>query len=306
LVKSIIDIGTNTAHLLIGEVLGNKLSSTILKHREYTFLGEHGLKEIHKDPIQRLITALEIFVNLMYKYESKSVTIIATDALRSASNGCEIQRKIESITGSKPRIISGKTEANLIRKGVELSLTKIPKNYLIMDIGGGSVEFIHVINNQQTLLQSLPLGISRLHAMCKDKEVLDEVTIRLLRNHIKKTAVDVISSCQRNPLDLTLIGSAGTFEIFLPEGHLEDPMISRSNVDLDLVDKRFNEVIQMDMRDRKQVSWLPEVRSKYIIVALLLMKTIIDEIKPSRLLVSKYALKEGAIVSESSDIVPNF
>ncbi|MFT4565111.1 MAG: exopolyphosphatase/guanosine-5'-triphosphate,3'-diphosphate pyrophosphatase [Saprospiraceae bacterium] len=306
MIKSVIDIGTNTAHLLIGEVRQKNLIRTILKHREYTYLGEHGLDKIHKKPLKRLFEALVVFRKLTQEHGSQSLLIIGTEALRAASNGPEIQSKIEEISGSKPFIISGETEANLIRRGAELSLELIPHNYLIMDIGGGSVEFIHVVNGKQVLLRSLPLGISRLYERCNGSEKLNKEIVMGIKDHIKNIAYQILSSCKKHDTELTLIGSAGTFEIFLPEGHLEDPTIKQSTIPISKIKERYEEVLYLDSNDRSEISWLPAVRSKYIIVALILMQTIIEETNPERLIVSKYALKEGAIITNSSSLRSNF
>ncbi len=112
----------------------------------------------------------------------------------------------------------------------------------------------------------------------------------------------MLSSCERYTDRLTLIGSAGTFEIFLPKGALEDPTITQSIVNLQVIKEKYEEILYMDMNERSTVSWLPSVRSKYIVVALILMQTIIEEINPESFIVSKYALKEGAILRNSGNI----
>ena len=306
MIKSVIDIGTNTAHLLIGEVDHSVFTQSILRQREYTYLGENGLLKIHEEPLKRLYKALKLFAELLKEHGSESLIIVATDALRSASNGPEIQREITKILNKKPLIISGNTEALLIKKGVELSLSLIPQNYLIMDIGGGSVEFIHVVNGVQVLLESLPLGISRLYKKCKSVDVMTPDIVKDLKKHISEISINMIASTRRFTNDLTLIGSAGTFEIFLPKEHIEDLNIAHSNIDIKMIKERYEEVLYMDLNDRKDVSWLPSVRTKYIVVALILMQSIIEETMPQRLIVSKYALKEGALVTDSSTIQPNF
>lgn len=300
MISAVIDIGTNTAHLLIAQVQNNQLIKSLHKRRQYTYLGEGGLHKILAQPLSRLIKALELFKEDIEKYKATEIRIIATDALRTASNGPDIQQQIRSLMGSQPTIISGVTEAKLIRMGVEMGMDIRPDNYLIMDIGGGSVEFIHVHQNRQVLLSSIPIGISRLHERCPEDVLLTSATCHSLQDHILQMASEVIASVRRYPEPLTLVGSAGTFEILLPQATLLNPRITQALVDLHLVRARHDEVVWATAEERASISWLPKVRGKYIVVAFILMQTVIDALCPSTLVVSKYSLKEGALIAPRS------
>ena len=129
---------------------------------------------------------------------------------------------------------------------------------------------------------------------------MDGNSISEITNHILTVSKDVISPCIEYSKDLTLIGSAGTFEIFLPQGHLEDSNITHSIVELELIRNRYFQVLHLEASERERISWLPLVRNKYIVLALMLMQTIIEAINPQGFIVSKYSLKEGAITSDKT------
>ena len=130
--KAVIDIGTNTVHLLIAAVKDINKLRILYKERHYTYLGENGLDLIGIEPTERLYKALEKYEKHIRKYHVTRVKVLATDALRSAKNGIEIQNKIIARYGWYPEIISGEKEAELITKGVEISLDTHISDYLII------------------------------------------------------------------------------------------------------------------------------------------------------------------------------
>ena len=141
----IIDIGSNTFNLLV--------SCTKRKERLYSteiFVGiRKGTKKniINKTTIKKSISTLDDFKNICKKFNCKKIYVIATASLRNVINKKEFLEECKRKTNLLISVISGETEANLIYEGVTNNVKKI-KNFVIIDIGGGSTEFIVVKNKK--------------------------------------------------------------------------------------------------------------------------------------------------------------
>ena len=144
---AIIDLGTNTFHLMLAEV-SKKSYSIFFRERVPVKIGEKGINkgEITPEAWERVISALKGFKATIDENDINEVFGTATSAIRNASNGKELVAEIYSQTGIEIEIISGLREAELIHLGAKEALDLGEEMSLIMDIGGGSIEFI--ISNQ--------------------------------------------------------------------------------------------------------------------------------------------------------------
>lgn len=154
-----IDIGTNSCRLLIGEKNSNNSFNILVREVEITRLGE-GVdenKNLNKSAVKRVEAALKKYKNIIEKYEVEKVRIIGTSALRDVNNSDLLAESIEKM-GFKLEIISGEEEAELNYLGASSNLEA---NFLLIDIGGGSTEFIWA-NQNKINFKSLDIGCVRL------------------------------------------------------------------------------------------------------------------------------------------------
>src|SRR5690242_15828606 len=146
---AIIDMGTNTFHLLVavGDARGYNIT-----HRERLAvkLGMGGINQsiITNEGLSRALVAMQCFKNTIDHNEIKTVYAFGTSALRSAINGPDVAERIKAVTGIEVNIISGDQEAEFIYYGAKSALDMGREKNLIIDIGGGSVEFI-IANDDQ-------------------------------------------------------------------------------------------------------------------------------------------------------------
>lgn len=299
MIRGIIDIGTNTCHLMIGEVVDGHLTRTILKKRFYTFLGESGLATIGGPSIERLWDALTHFEIEIERLACEKVCIIATEGLRTASNGVHIQEDITERFGWPIQIVSGDTEAGLILAGVQQGLSEDISEYLVMDIGGGSVEFILVQGAKVAFQKSYPIGIARLYKAFHDHDApLGEAAVIAMNEHLESILVNLWQDEILLSGRAKLIGSAGTFEIFLSEAVMKDDHVVTQVISKNIFTEILQEVRHKSLEERKSLDGIPPERAHYIVVAFLLMRYVIDKMQVQEFIVSKYALKEGAIIDE--------
>ena len=155
---ALIDLGTNTFHLLITEIRDRDQLVEMGKYKASVKLGEDGMPNgaISDAAYQRGISTLIEFKQVIEAAGVTTILAFATSAIRSAVNGKAFVEEAYELTGIRIRVINGNEEASLIHEGVKNGVT-LPKDeaVLLVDIGGGSVEFIVSLNGEALLLRSL-------------------------------------------------------------------------------------------------------------------------------------------------------
>ena len=146
----IIDLGTNTFNLLLAEV--KEQNYTIFyKTKIAVKLGEGGITKgfIAQAPYKRGIKALTQYKAKLTEENITEFYAVATSAIRSAENGADFVNEVQDTLGILINVIDGDTEADLIYQGVKQAMNLEDSPKLIIDIGGGSTEFI-IANNSSS------------------------------------------------------------------------------------------------------------------------------------------------------------
>jgi exopolyphosphatase/guanosine-5'-triphosphate,3'-diphosphate pyrophosphatase len=209
---AIIDCGTNTFNLLVKEKVEGKWK-TLFKTKLPVKLGEGGFSEnvLRPNRMARGIDALYSYKNVIDSLEVKDVRVFATSAVREASNGNDFVAKVKKHLNFDMEVISGDREAELIFEGVVQTTEEIKEDFLIMDIGGGSTEFIFVRDQKPLWRKSYLLGVSRIHGMLNPASRINQDDVNRLRGHLNKELLDLISFLKENPVRI-LVGSSGSFD----------------------------------------------------------------------------------------------
>lgn len=297
---AIIDLGTNTFHLLVAEKQGTKAS---VLHREKVGvkLGKAGINQdvIQPDAIERAIAALQAFKSKMDLFEVLSVHAFGTSAFRNAENSREVTKQIKNQTGITVRILSGAEEAQMIYRGVASAINIINDIGLIMDIGAGSVEFILADQHQPLWSKSLELGAQRIIEMFSISDPITPEEIRNINALLDQSLREVDDSVIRwNPK--TLIGSSGSFDT-LSDMYCREygiPVTDRdaeTPLTIDFVRRAHEEIIRSTRAERLKLPGMIELRVDLIVVGSCMVKYILDKYQISQIRVSRYSLKEGAL-----------
>ncbi|GCD77205.1 hypothetical protein JCM31826_06870 [Thermaurantimonas aggregans] len=294
---AVIDLGTNTFNLLIFEESTGKI---IYNDKIAVKLGKGGLSErkIQPEAYQRGLDAMQQHLATCQAHNVAKVYAFATSAVRSSTNGPQFAADIERLTGVHINIIDGTTEASIIYEGVKNSISDLKKEkFLVMDIGGGSTEFI--IGNSQKMLwkQSYAIGGSRLIETFKphDPPIADE--LGAIRQYVRDELEDLFSACDVHHPEI-LIGSSGSFDTFAdmivklqnqnikPNNGFEFPR----NILLELL----NSLLLSNQEQRLQMPGMEPFRADTIHMSALQLEIVLHSI-PSlkKILLSTFALKEG-------------
>lgn len=300
---AVIDLGTNTFNLLIAEI--NKHTGTFtkkFKDRISVKLGEGGINSGHiaEAPFRRGIEAIKDYKAIVDTHHVKEVVAFATSAIRSAANGVEFVEEVFRETGIRVQTISGDREAELIYYGVRMAVTLSDIPALIMDIGGGSTEFIIADKKSIYWKQSFLLGAARLLEKFRPEDPVTKETVGLINNYFREELKPLYEQLEKHPVR-TLVGSSGAFDSFVDMlgWKFGTAMLKTGateyRVDLKLYREMSGIIIRSTMEERGQIKGLIPMRRDMIVISMLFVDFVVREFGIEELIVSTYSLKEGVI-----------
>ena len=195
-----IDIGSNAIRILISNVFEVEGSQPIFMKSQMVRvpirLGEDSFTvgEISPKNIKRIIKAMKAFKLIMKINGVKHYMACATSALRESNNSEEIIKKVKKKTGIKIEVIDGKREAQIISNTTIMDSIGQNKNYLYVDVGGGSTEFSVLQNGKRITSKSFKVGTVRmLNDMVNDKVWL-EIEKWIVTNTKKTSKINLLGS----------------------------------------------------------------------------------------------------------------
>lgn len=297
---AVIDLGTNTFHILVAHA--NEDSVKVL-HREKVAvkIGEGGIsaQTIVDEARARAIATLKSFKETADKFGVTEIHATATSAFRNASNRTEVLEDIYKETGIRIRIISGDEEAELIYTGVKKALRLYQEKSLIMDIGGGSVEFIIADDQKSYYKQSFEIGAQRLLDLFQKHDPMLPEEISLLEDYLHEQLIP-LGEAVRKLKPTTLVGSSGSFDT-LSDIYCRQNNIIRPNdateypLTLDSFYIIYQDILHKNRRERLQIPGMIPLRVDMIVVAGTLISYVLNEFKIKHIRVSSYSLKEGLL-----------
>jgi exopolyphosphatase/guanosine-5'-triphosphate,3'-diphosphate pyrophosphatase len=298
---AVMDLGTNTFHLLIAEV-ENGSSHELYHTQEPVKLGEGGINKgfIQPAAFERGIKAMEKFGRQIKANQANTVKCIATSMLRNAANGQVFIDEVKAKTGIQIELIDGQQEAAYIYQGVKASGCLPGSNSLIMDIGGGSIEFILCTSGQILWKQSFEIGAARMMDKFHQVDPISRECIDDLHNYLEQTLSDMFNAVKNTPIE-KLIGSAGAFETFAEVIELQHQrrfdVKQTHSYDFDL--RNFidatNLIIRSNHEERAHMKGVIPLRVDMIVVASLITRFVMEKLNIRNVGMSTYSLKEGVM-----------
>lgn len=299
--KAIIDLGTNTFHLCIAEVKQDILIEYFNLQLPVK-IGRGGINKgmITPEAFQRGITALNEFKKHIDQYEVKEVMAIATSAIRNAKNGNQFIKEASDVSGINITTISGDVEATYIYKGVFHSFKFPDYPVLVMDIGGGSVEFIIGIGAQILWKQSFEIGAARLIDQFHHSNPIDNDSANKLLNYLVQTLLPLHQAINLHQPQ-ALIGAAGAFETLVDVVIMDlavEPLSLSKNA-FEIRKEEFDLFVEMmrnsTQEQRIRLKGMKDFRVEMMTVAALLMQYVFRIGNFKRIIAVNYALKEGVL-----------
>lgn len=296
---AIIDMGTNTFHLLIAETEAGNFN---IIHREKVpvKLGMGGINRnlITDAAIDRALATMKAFKKTLDAVVVNQVLAFGTSAMRNAANGADVSKRIEVETGIKTNIISGIQEAEYICHGARAAIEMGEQKHAIMDIGGGSVEFI--IANQTELFwsHSFEIGGQRLLERFQKHDPILPEEVQSLFNYFDTELKPLVEQLKKYQPKV-LIGSSGTFDtlsdIYCFRNDIPVTEAPETPFSIKAFDEIYEELLVKDRAARMQIPGMIEMRVDMIVVACCLIKYFLQVHRFDAIRVSSYSLKEGVL-----------
>ncbi|MBW4889330.1 exopolyphosphatase [Mucilaginibacter sp. HMF5004] len=304
---AVMDLGTNTFHLLIAEVKDGNITE-IVKDHEAVKLGEGGISKgfIQPIPYQRGIKTMEKFGREITAHNVGKVKAIATSMLRNAANGRAFIDEVKATSGIQIELIDGQQEAAYIYQGVKASGCLSVDTSLIVDIGGGSVEFILCTQSQILWKQSFEIGAVRLMDRFHQTDPIPHHAIEDLHQYLNDVLQPLFIATQNITIG-KLIGSAGAFETFAEIIELHKSTVFDvkriKSYDFELRDfiDATNTIIRSHHTERAAMKGIISLRVDMIVVASLLTRFVMEKLEIHTVGMSTYSLKEGVLAGLVAD-----
>ena len=296
---AVIDIGTNTCNLLIANVLKGGGFEPVYDRKLPVKLGKGG---IHKDvllpdAVQRGLDALSHHYVTIMEYNVTKVKVVGTSAIRGAANKGEFLAKVKQLLDWDIEILDGELEATLIFKGVRLSLPNRIGKYLIVDIGGGSVEFILANENQIIWKNSFNIGIARVLEMFQVSDPITPFEVNSIEGWFDEQLSELwLIAGIHSPQ--TLVGCSGAFDTFMDIYEKETPDLKMRGVsELPIKDYLMihNLLINTTQEIRSKLAGMDLSRVEMIVIASVFTNFILRRLCVKKLVHTHNALKEGVM-----------
>jgi exopolyphosphatase/guanosine-5'-triphosphate,3'-diphosphate pyrophosphatase len=295
-------MGSNTFNLLIAEVGANGDYQPLYRSKIAVKLGEGGFMKnyITEEAMQRAFVALQAQIAAIKNQYCDRIHCFATSAVRNATKADAFTAKVSELFGLSVQVISGEKEAYMVYKGVKLAGALGPHKSLIMDIGGGSTEFIIADQNEVIWQRSYELGVSRLLEKFKPSDPLQAKEVQSLGSFLETEVIDMIEKAESEGVR-NLIGSSGSFDTFSDliayrNGTFEKTKeLSTLEFDLDALLNVMAEISSSTLIEREKMPGMPEYRIRMIVMSALFARMVIDKTGISSANISRYSLKEGVL-----------
>lgn len=296
---AVIDIGTNTFNLLVAHKPNRRLIPLAI-HKEFVFLGKGGINNntIQDDAILRGLQTIKKFKKIADDLGATKIIAIATSAVRNAKNGNDFARKVKSLTGIDVKIINGNQEAEYIYNGAREATNLGDNPVLIMDVGGGSTEFIICDRYQVYWKKSIEVGAARLFEQFHKSDPILQEEIENIEAHLERKLNQVIEKALDFEVE-TLIGSSGAFTSIakMIAHNLNEPekLKHSTEYEFDLIEfENIREnIVHLNLEERVKIPGLIKERAPMIIVGTVLVKFILEKLNIQQFKLARYALKEG-------------
>ncbi|WP_297136283.1 Ppx/GppA phosphatase family protein [Terrisporobacter sp.] len=299
-----IDIGTNSMRLLIADYKNNKIENR-KKYINTTRIGQ-GVDEkgyITEDAMERNLNALKEFNDICKEQNCEEIYCMGTSALRDSKNGKEFVKRAKDITDIDVKIICGDEESNLGFLGV-LEGTEGDKkdNILVIDIGGGSTEFIFGNEEGIKFCKSENVGALRMTEKFITTDPINEEDFNRMHSFIESTISSTLKILKNKKISkLVGIGGAITsvsainqqLEVYSME------KVHNSEVAKKDIEKILQNLKKMTLNDKKTIKGLQPKRADIITAGVTILNIIMEKLEFEKIMISEYDNLEGLMCQKS-------
>ncbi len=318
--RAVIDVGTNSVKLLVADALGHEVRP-VWEESQQTRLGKgfYEMRELQPSAIAQTAQAVARFAEAARAHGADSLRVIATSAARDARNPEDLLAAVHQASGLPVQILSGEQEADWAFRGVTTNPELARAPLLLLDVGGGSTQFILGQGDEQHFRRSVPLGTVRLleqlpHgdpptaeelAACQrwlrsflQKEVVPELEPALRRDAKPRSTQITASGAGREAVQL--VGTGGTATILgrmarQMEG-FDREQIEATRLSIEQVQEQVRRLWSLPLAQRKEIRGLPANRADVILMGVAIYEAVMAQFQFPALRLSTRGLRFAAVM----------
>lgn len=299
---AILDFGTNTFNLLIAERNGSSFIR-LYNGKQPVKLGRGGIHKgmLTNDAMERGYTAIAKHMETIHSYRITDIQAYATSAIRNANNSADFVAEVKRRFNFDVKVISGEKEAELIYRGITESVDFRDQRALILDIGGGSNEFIICDSDRMYWKHSFELGMARILEKFAISDPINPQEISEIEAYYE-AELQLLFKKVAEFKPTTLIGASGSFDTIaaILKHRLNQSDITSSSFEISR--EQYNEIHSLllgsTLKEREVMPGMEPVRIEMIVAATIFINFVINSCGLTTLYQSEYALKEGVMANE--------
>lgn len=303
-----VDVGTNSIHMVIAQVDPDGAVTTLWRLKEAVGLGRISFpsRRLTRDAMDRAINVLARFQQAARQRNAEKMITVATSAIREATNGGDFVERVKRELRLFIKVVPAREEARLIYLAVRHDTPLGDKPHLIVDIGGGSAEFIVGDEKKAALLESRKLGAARMTAQWVKSDPISDDDRRKLLRHYDRELTPLFEQIDRLK-PVRVLGASGTLEnLAAMTQRTQDnagagpPVIERRPFM-----KLLEQLMQSSSAERSRIRGLDESRKDQILAGAMLVAEIFKRSEAKQIDLCPAALREGVLLDYLARHVPD-
>ena len=296
-----VDIGTLTCRLLIADIATSGRLTELRSDRRILRLGE-GVDQTGKlsgAAMDRVIQCLQEWRELIDASHVDATAAVATSAVRDAANRDEFLDRVKHEAGFEVELISGEEEARRTMLGIRSGLSHEVTDVLALDIGGGSTEFILDRSGQKPVVRSIDIGVVRICERLLHHDPPTDDEVREAREWVARETKAAVADMDHYQT-ATFVGTAGTITSLAAMAQklstYEPARIHNYQLQLTTIQELEQMLLSRKKADRAGLPGLEKGREEVIAAGAIIIRTIMETLGMSSVLVSDLGLREGVLI----------
>jgi exopolyphosphatase/guanosine-5'-triphosphate,3'-diphosphate pyrophosphatase len=297
-----VDVGSNSIHMVVAQVEADGRFRVLDRAKDMVRLGRKTLSKgkLSAEAIEAGVRTLAGFRTLAERQGASRITAVATSAVREAANGGDFIERVEADVGLRVKVIPGREEARLIYLGVRHAIDLTAKPTLIVDIGGGSVEFILTEKEEAVALESHKIGVARLSERFLANDPPDPDEIGALETYLADQLDPMLREFRSHKVR-RVVGTSGTMlNLIALAGHQrgESPELHLNNFAVPAAEiaKVRRQLCRLGRDERLKLKGLDSKRVDLIVAGAVLTDVILQRVGAKQLVACTWALREGVLL----------
>lgn len=303
---AVLDLGSNSFHLLIARLEDGGFVE-LLKTKEFVRVSEGGIDTILPHKYQLGIETIAKFTQILKEYNVDFIKAYGTACFREADNADQFLAEVYSKFGIEIEVIDGEREAELIYKGAKQCIELNSRPRLIIDIGGGSTEFVIANSKEIFWKQSFNIGASVLRNDFHHQEPISKTEYSTLTSYLEEVLKPLWQQIEIHK-PVSIVGCSGAFKSLVNLQRNHNAVFPVFENNSELVNISEFKVIHLTMlksnlEERLAIEELEPQRAPLMTVATTLISSVLSHLPVSRsLLVSQFSMKEGMLIELKEEL----